>query len=83
MEYNIDEKITANGFCNYFTNIGTKLEDIIPKGKYMYKHFMNKTQNPNSIYFSPTCHNEIVQSINKMKKKKSYGRDDTNIQSKR
>ena len=28
-----------------------KLADIIPKDKYMYKHFMDKTPNSNSVYF--------------------------------
>ena len=44
----------------------------------MNQQFMNKTPNPNSIYFSPTWNNEIVQIINKIKKRKTDGQDEIN-----
>jgi len=44
----------------------------------MYTHFMNKSPCPISIYFSLTGHDEIVQIIREMKKKKIFEIDQLN-----
>jgi len=79
--FNIDGQLInnsqriSNGFCKYFTNVGQKLADKIPKSQKSSVEYMSSTPNPNSMYFYPTDQNEIDQIIKSMKNKKSTGYD--------
>ena len=66
----------AEGFCDFFTNIGKNLASKIPKSRKKYLNYMKTPNNRNNIYLRPTNENEILRIINKMKSKKSSGHDD-------
>ena len=67
-------KDIANGFCDFFTNVGPKFANAIPKSKINY-HCHMKNRSINSIYFSPTDSNEVKKIITSLKTKHSSGPD--------
>jgi hypothetical protein len=70
-----DPEEIANGFNNYFTNIGPTLASKIPKSKYPYEHFM---PNPPMCSFGilPTSEGEVIDVVNLLKASDSTGPDD-------
>jgi hypothetical protein len=70
-----DPQKISGGFCQYFTEIGQKLADKIPQSLQHFSKYMTTDPNPNSIYWSPTSTEEIMQIFKNMKNKKSTGHD--------
>jgi len=64
----------ANEFCNFFTNIGSKYANEIPKSKFSDTHFMGK-KTPSSMLMAPTDYLEIEKTIDLLKRKNSSGHD--------
>lgn len=70
----------ANGFCTYFSTIGSDLARSISqptKNAFQYLQ-AKKTNNLNSFFVTPTTPNEIQSIINSLKPKKSSGFDKLN-----
>ena len=67
----------ANGFCDFFTNVGPKLSNQIPPSRYHYSQYLNnlKFSSNSNIYLVPTDGNEINDIIRSLKNKKSAGPD--------
>jgi len=73
-----DQNKISNGFCNYFTSVGQKLADKIPISNKSCSEYLTANPNPNSLFFTPTCPDEILKIINSLKTKKSTGHDGIN-----
>lgn len=69
-----DPQIIAEGFCNYFTNVGPTLASNIPNSLLSPQNFL-KNRNNKTLFLSPTDTNEISNIITKMKNKNSCGFD--------
>jgi len=67
----------SDSFCNFFSNVGQKLADKIPKSKNKPEHYLKHRAN-NSIFLVPTDPEEIDKIINGLKPKNSSGHDDIN-----
>jgi len=67
----------AKGFCDFFTNVGSKLSNQIPPSRYPYTQYLTnlKLKSNSSIYLAPTDINEISCIIRLLKNKKSTGPD--------
>ena len=71
-----DQNKIADGFCNYFTNVGKKLAANINKINTNPLEYLNKNQAiTNSIYLNPTSPEEISKIILSLKSSKSCGND--------
>ena len=72
-----DPKEIANGFCEYFTNIGKNLAARIKTPDTDHSYFLKKVQSETqrSLLFSPTVIQEINSCITLMKSKRSTGHD--------
>ena len=70
-------KDIANGFCDYFANVGPQFAKMIPTSKYDHNHYLTSQNypNPSSIFISPTDPSEINKIISGLKSKKSCGHD--------
>jgi len=64
----------ANEFCEYFTNVGLKYANNIPKSKFTSKHFL-RDMNKQSMFMAPTDQEEINKTIDIVKRKNSAGHD--------
>ena len=64
----------ANGFGDYFSNIGIKLAQNIPVSKHTYDNYL-RNANINSLYLNPTNPQEILRIIANLKNKHSSGPD--------
>ena len=69
-----DPKLIADNFCTFFTEIGKKHANRIPKSKKGFHYYM-KENIRDSIFMAPTNINEINNIIRKLKPKKSCGLD--------
>ncbi len=69
-----DHKQIANEFCKFFTNIGMKYSNNIPKAEFSHMHYLKKSQ-PNTMFLTPTDETEILQIISLLKPKYSCGPD--------
>ena len=67
-------KQIADDFCSFFTNIGSKYANDIPKSKFEYSKFL-KNKSKDSMFIVPTDATEIVKIIDSMKNKNSSGHD--------
>jgi hypothetical protein len=71
----------ANGFCDYFSNIGPKLATAIPPPKKNFNQYLmsqphERSQNVQSMFLLPTdAAREIDKIISGLKPKKSSGQD--------
>ena len=72
-----DHKDIAEGFCDFFTNIGTEFANKIPSAKFKYDYYMRR-RNQSSIFMAPTDHYEITKIITSLKSKNSSGHDNIN-----
>lgn len=72
-----DKKEIANTFCKYFSEIGQNLANKIKIGTTMK---LPKTILSNSIYFSHTNEEEVANTINELKSKKSPGVDKLRVE---
>lgn len=72
-----DPTAIADGFCDYFSNIGPQLSATIPvSSKDEESYLMSKrTRNTRSIFVSPTDPEEVRKIILGMKSKRSSGHD--------
>jgi hypothetical protein len=71
-----DPVIIADSFCKYFSNVGNMFASAIPPPIKHFNTYLPKEKSlSNSIYLSPTDPNEILQTINSLKPKKSTGHD--------
>ena len=68
-------KTIADKFCNYFTEVGSKLAKSIPKGRKIYHEYLPGTLNVNSIYLATTNHNEFRNVIDSLHPQESSGHD--------
>ena len=69
-----DPSLISNKFCNFFSNVGKKLAESIPKSKKNFVDFM-EDPNPNSLFLAPTDEIEIERLIQKLPNKSSSGFD--------
>ena len=71
-----DPQIIADGFCKYFTNIGTQLAGDFPNVGIHPNTYLNQQKSVhNSIYLNPTSPDEISKIITSLKQSKSCGKD--------
>ena len=64
----------ANGFNNFFANIGPKLASKIPPSNTNFREFLPDT-NPNTFRFARISEMDILEICRKMKPKQSSGAD--------
>ena len=65
-------KDIAENFNNFFTSIGTKLQNNIPPTRRQYFDYL-KHPNPKTFFISPTTPDEIKNIINSIKNSKCVG----------
>ena len=76
-EKTTNSKEIADNFCSYFTNIGQKYANEIPKptNNSSYHLHNNRSKNPHSFFMTPSDPNEIYEVLKLLKPKKSAGHD--------
>ena len=60
----------AENFCTYFTEIGPKLSQQIPKSQKHFEKYMQIPTSKKSLFLTPTDQNEVSDVIKVMKAKK-------------
>ena len=71
-----DENI-ANGFNNYFVNVGPSLANKIPATDTHFSQYLSDSTNvKNSLFLNPVTVVEILQIVANVKPKKSKGHDE-------
>jgi len=70
-----DKKELSEQFCSFFANVGKNQATEIGSTKNIVSDYFKKINNNNSIFMHPTDESEILQTINKLKSKKSTGYD--------
>ncbi len=70
-----NKQAIANGFCKYFSNIGQRCAEAIPKAQNTPDFYLKGASNRHSIFLHPTDQTEIVQIICSFQSKKSSGDD--------
>ena len=70
----------ATGFCDFFTNVGTKCAEKIGTSSKTCRDYLGENRNPDSMYMNPTDPSEILSIIKSCKPKKSAGHDKINMQ---
>ena len=74
-----DEHI-ANGFNNYFVNVGPSLADNIPDTDTQFSQYLSASTNvKNSLFLNPVTDVDILQLVAKVKPKKSKGHDELDM----
>ena len=68
------ERDIANGFNDFFVNIGPKLANEIPSSE---KHFSTYLKNPThqDFIFANVTHQSVLECLSRLKSKKSTGND--------
>lgn len=74
-----DPQDIANGFCNFFTEIGPNLASKIPTVKNHFTDYLTNT-NSETMFLKPTSKSEVEKITNALKNKNSCGYD--NVSSK-
>lgn len=72
-----DNKKIADGFCEYFANVGTQLAESIPPTQDSFVRYLTENYTE-SMYLRPTDREEVIKIINQFKNKKSEGGDGYN-----
>ena len=72
-----NSKLISNGFCQYFTDVGSILSSKIPKVDTKFDSFL-KHSRVNSLFFEPTNPKEIKDFIMNLKSNKSSSIDGLN-----
>ena len=74
-----DENI-ANGFNNYFDNVGPSLADNIPATDIHFSQYLSDSTNvKNSLFLTLVTEVDILQLVAKVKPKKSKGHDELDM----
>ena len=77
----IGHKNIATGFNKYFSSIGLNLTESLPKCNNNPMEYLKYINTPrNSLFLSPTYHNEVLNIVKSMKNKTSYGPDNISPQ---
>ena len=63
----------VNSFNKYFVNVGTNVENKIPKSRIPYTDYLKKICINNSFYLTPAHADEILDIINSLDLNKSLG----------
>ena len=70
----------ANGFNNYFVNVGPSLADNIPATDTHFSQYLSDSTNvKNSLFLNPVTEDEIVRVVAQLKPKKSKGHDELDM----
>ena len=70
----------ANGFNNYFVNVGPSLADNIPATDTHFSQYLSDSTNvTNSLFLNPVTEDEIVRVVAQLKPKKSKGHDELDM----
>ena len=77
----IGDKNVANGFNQFFVNIGPALASDIPKSNSDndFTQYLSNMNNMDSLYIEPVTEEEIIQLVNNAKSKTSKGHDDLDM----
>ena len=77
----IGDKNVANGFNQFFVNIGPALASDIPKSDSDndFIQYLSNMNNMDSLYIEPVTEEEIIQLVNNAKSKTSKGHDDLDM----
>ena len=75
-----DKTIIANEFATYFQNIGKQVAGNIPKSNHPPEFYMKSAPVMESIFFTPTTPNEIVNILKLYKPKKRSGDDGISLE---
>ena len=67
----------SNKFCEFFTEVGHKYAEKIPKSTKTFEHYikLKRKQNNKTLFLSPPDSNEILEIIKSLKQKKSCSDD--------
>lgn len=65
----------SNGFCKYFSEVGQKFADAIPKANKHFAEYLTSEPCKNSMFFTPTDPEEIDKIITSLLPKTSCGVD--------
>ena len=70
----------ANGFNNYFVNVGPSLADNIPATDTHFSQYLSDSTNvKNSLFLNTVTEDEIVRVVAQLKPKKSKGHDELDM----
>ena len=70
----------ANGFNNYFVNVGPSLAENIPATDTYFSHYLPaSTKVKNSLFLNPVTEVDILQLVANVKPKKSKGHDELDM----
>ena len=76
-EFTSDQGNIANGFCNYFTNVGKEFASKIPNPNHTFDSYLKQPSN-DTLFMNPTNAVEIQKILQNMKPKQSSGHDGVN-----
>ena len=66
------DPVVANNFKDFFSSIADKVRSQIPDTNYHFSNFL-KSRNRNSIFLSPTSHEEVLKVVDSFSETKSAG----------
>ena len=75
----INPMTIANGFCEFFTNVGKHCADKIGKSKNTFSQYLGNNNMKRSIYLNPTSQEEIMNILKLFKPKKSTDCDNISM----
>ena len=80
IKVNRSKKNIANGFNDYFVNVGPSLADNVPATDTQFSQYLSASTNvKNSLFLNPITEVEILQLVAKVKSKKSKGHDELDM----
>ena len=71
-----DTSEIAEGFNNYFSQIGLETGRNLPSTKNKYSDFLPNNQNSRSMFIEPVTQTDTINSCRKLKSKTSTGHDE-------
>ncbi len=73
-QYTTDPQTVSNEFCDFFSQIGCKLQANIPPSRANYSDFLQSPEEK-SIFMAPTTQQEVTEIFRSIKGKKSTDHD--------
>ena len=70
-----DKNVIAESFNKYFSEIGKQTSQNVPKSKKKFSEYL-KTPNINSIFLEPINSSHVLEIVQKLKPKTSFGHDE-------